>query len=397
MYHVCTEVARRLADAGFRPQSSTEAWETSPGGWYVKRDGAIIAYRIPERGSQLRFKIVGTHTDSPGFKLKPRPQHSASGWSQAGMEVYGAPLLNSWLDREFGLAGRVVLDTDQRLVATDAWLRIPQLAPHLDRTINDSLVLDRQRHLMPVYGVGDGRDIMTAVAEVAGCDVDEIRGHDLFAHVTQPPAVFGVDKQFLAASRLDNLSSVYPGLVALLNAEPHEAIPVLACFNHEEVGSVTLSGASGTFLDEVLERICLGLGLDQDEAYRVRARSWMVSADAGHSFHPNYPEMYDPDQPPIMGKGPMVKVNAQQRYTSNGLGEALWASASERADVPYQVFVSNNSVSCGTTIGPLSAVRLGIPTLDVGIPILSMHSAREMCAQIDVGYLARVLSVFFSD
>jgi aspartyl aminopeptidase len=342
------------------------------------------------------------------------------------MEVYGGPLLNSWLDREFGLAGRVVLSTgEQRLVATDPWLRIPQLAPHLDRSVNDGLILNPQRHLMPVYAVGvrslkswktpragtsgtsgnsdfrpvvdtAGVDIIQALAEVLGCAADEIMGHDLFAYITQPPEYFGVDKQFLAAGRLDNLSSVYPGLQALIAAEPSiGTIPVLACFDHEEVGSETRTGAGGTLLDDVLTRICLGLSLTADEAYQVRARSQMVSADAGHSIHPNYPEKHDLDEHPLMGAGPMIKINAQQRYTSDGPGRQLWAAICAEAGVPHQVFVSNNAVPCGSTIGPIASTRLGIPTVDVGIPLLSMHSAREMCAPIDVEYLTQALTVFF--
>ena len=405
-YHACTQVAQQLSQTGFTQQSETEAWDCTPGGHYVMRDGAIIAYRIGTglTGSRARFHIVGTHTDSPGFKLKPHPQHRGFGWAQAGMEVYGGPLLNSWLDREFGLAGRVVLRSGEvQLVATDAWLRIPQLAPHLDRSVNDSLTLDRQRHMMPVYGVdggtgvaSQGTDIMAALAEVLGCTPTDIQAHDLFAYITQPPEFFGVHKQFLGAGRLDNLSSVYPGMMALASAIPHQdTIAVLACFDHEEVGSQTRSGASGTFLEEVLTRICVGLNLSADEFFQVRARSQVISADAGHSINPNYPEKHDSDQRPIMAGGPMLKVNAQQRYTSDGRGHHFWASLCEQAGIPYQVFVSNNAVPCGSTIGPLTATRLGIPTMDIGIPLLSMHSAREMCAPIDVDYLQKALEVFF--
>ncbi|MCL2735045.1 MAG: M18 family aminopeptidase [Propionibacteriaceae bacterium] len=398
-YHACAAVARMLEDAGFTQQREDSAWETGPGGRYVIRDGAIIAYRIPERATPATsFRIVGAHTDSPTFKLKPHPQHTSVGWSQAGMEVYGGPLLNSWLDREFGLAGRVHLRSgEQRLIATGPWLRIPQLAPHLDRSVNEALRLDKQQHLMPIFAMaGDGVDLMEAVAEAAGCRRDEIRGHDLFAHIVQPPEVFGSDSQFLAAGRLDDLSSVHPGVQALITATPGEGVvPVLACFDHEEVGSQTRSGAGGSFLDDVLARVSLGWGLSEDEAHRARARSFVVSADAGHAVHPNYPGMHDPDEQPLMGAGPMLKVNAQQRYTTDGAGQAMWESVCEQAGVPCQTFVSNNAVSCGTTIGPIISARLGLATVDVGIPLLSMHSAREMCSPTDVDHLASALTVFF--
>ena len=399
-YHACAEMGRILTSAGFTAQEETEAWDPTPGGHFVQRDGALIAYRLPAKATpRTRFHIVGVHTDSPGFKLKPHPQHVSVGWAQAGMEVYGGPLLNSWLDREFGLAGRVILrNGEQRLIATDPWLRIPQLAPHLDRSVNESLRLDKQHHLMPVYGLcPDNTDIMEAVAEAANCRVGQIRGHDLFSYIPQPPQVFGVDKQFLASGRLDDLACVYPGLMAMVDVHPDdETIPVLACFDHEEVGSSTRSGADGPFLDDVLTRISMGLGLTGDETYQVRARSQVVSADVGHSVHPNYVSMHDPDEQPLLGGGPMLKVNAQQRYTTDGPGAAMWAAVCEEADVPCQTFVSHNSVSCGTTIGPITATRLGIPTVDVGLAILSMHSAREMCSVLDPTYLTKALTVFFA-
>lgn len=399
-YHACAEIGRILQAAGFAEQAETDPWDPAPGGRYVRREGALIAYRAPVKPTpHTRFRIVAVHTDSPGFKLKPHPQHSSAGWAQAGMEVYGGPLLNSWLDREFGLAGRVVLRSgDQRLIATQPWLRIPQLAPHLDKSVNESLRLDKQQHLMPVYGMcTDTMDIMDAIAEAAGCQADEIGGHDLFAYIPQPPQVFGVDKQFLASGRLDDLACVYPGVVAIRSAQVSEdVIPVLACFDHEEVGSMTRSGADGPFLEEVLNRICLSLNLTGDKVYQVRARSQVVSADVGHSVHPNYVSMHDPDEQPLLGSGPMVKVNAQQRYITNGAGEALWADICEQADVPHQTFVSNNAVTCGTTIGPITAAHLGIPTVDVGLAILSMHSAREMCSVHDPEYLAKALEVFFA-
>jgi len=396
-YHACAEVVRLLD--GFAVQRETEPFSVAAGGHVVQRDGALIAYYLPEKTtSDLRFHIVAAHMDSPGFKLKPHPQHSCAGWKQAGMEVYGGPLLNSWLDREFGLAGRVVLRSgERRLVATGPLLRIPQLAPHLDRSVNDNLHLNPQTQLMPVYALdGEGTDLMEAVAAAAGCTPGQIRGHDLFAAITQPPAFFGADQQFLAAGRLDDLSSVYPAAIGLAGAVPQPGvIPVLACFDHEEVGSETRSGAGGTFLPEILTRILTGLGLGEDEAYQVRARSQVVSADAGHSIHPNYTQMYDPDEQPLMGSGPMLKVNAKQRYSTDAAGQAIWEAVCEQADVPCQTFVSNNSVSCGTTIGPILAAGLGIPTVDIGLPILSMHSAREMCAVRDPDYLARAFKVFF--
>ncbi|MDR0284039.1 MAG: M18 family aminopeptidase [Propionibacteriaceae bacterium] len=397
-FHAAQAVARLLDAGGFTEQCESAPWDATPGGKYVRRDGAIIAYRLPAPAANYRFRIVGTHTDSPGFKLKPHPRHTSATWAQAGMEVYGGPLLNSWLDREFGLAGRVVLRSGEvRLVATPAWLRIPQLAPHLDRSVNESLHLDKQQHLMPVFGFAEGTDLWAALADVVGVAPDDIQGHDLFAYLTQPPEVFGVDQDFLASGRLDNLSSVYPGTVGLLAAEPAGGvIPVLAAFDHEEVGSATRAGAGGSFLEETLARTLGALGVAGDAAHQVRARSQVVSADAGQSVHPNYPGMFDPDEQPRLGGGPMLKVNASQRYTTDAAGTALWRDVCERAGIPCQTFVSNNAVTCGSTIGPITATRLGIPTVDVGLPILAMHSAREMGSLKDIDALGRALGVFFA-
>jgi aspartyl aminopeptidase len=396
-YHAAAEVARRLELAGFTRQDELALWQAG-GSRYVVRDGAVVAWRVPEAISgPTGFRIVGAHTDSPGFKLKPEPSAYAFGWSQAGMEVYGGPLLNSWLDREFGLAGRVVTrGGDVHLVSTPAWLRIPQVAPHLDRSVNDALHLDRQAHLKPVVATGSV-DLLSAVAGLLDLHRDEVDGHDLFAAVTEPPAVIGVTREFLAAPRLDNLSSVHAGLVALLEAEPADTISVLACFDHEEIGSASRSGAQGPLLESVLTRYSASLGWDVDAHQRALAASFLVSADAGHALHPNYPQLHDPDHRPILNAGPLLKVNANQRYTTEGPSAARWLRCCRAAGVPTQPFVSSNSVPCGSTIGPLTATRLGIPAVDVGVPLLSMHSARELCGAQDPGWLSRALVACYSD
>ncbi|MBN9105378.1 MAG: M18 family aminopeptidase [Propionibacteriaceae bacterium] len=395
-YHAAAEVARRLADAGFTEQVETEPWQPE-GARYVVRDGAVIAWRTPAKvDGPVGFAVVGAHTDSPGFKLKPQASAFAYGWSQAAMEVYGGPLLNSWLDREFGLAGRVVTRSGEvRLVRTGPWLRIPQVAPHLDRSVNDNLHLDRQVHLKPVYGTGSV-DLLAAVAGLLDMHVDEIDGHDLFAAVTEGPAVIGLGNEFLASARLDNLSSVHAGLVGLLAAEPSDQIQVLACFDHEEIGSDTRSGAAGPFLETVLARTADALGWGTDGLARAIASSFLVSADAGHALHPNYPQLHDPDHRPIANAGPLLKVNANQRYTTEGPSAARWLRVCRAAGVPIQPFVSNNAVPCGSTIGPITATRLGIASVDVGVPLLSMHSARELVGVQDTRWLAQALEAFYA-
>ena len=439
-YHAAAEVARRLVEAGFTPLDERAAWDdtspeasaapTSAGSShgrnaqrpahkaFVVRDGAIIAWVRPA-GATARtpFRILGSHTDSPGFKLKPKPTTAVRGWLQAGVEVYGGPLLNSWLDRELELAGRLVdREGVEHLVRTGPWLRIPQLAIHLDRTANEGLTLDRQRHTQPIFGVGTNGDVVGHLAELAGLGGEDVAGYDVLTVDTAAPARFGQDGALFAAGRLDNLSSVYAGLVALLAsvdtgtdpaaaAEPSSAsagtgtgtgaghISVLAAFDHEEIGSESRSGASGPFLADVLTRISGGSDSERLEAY---AGSWCISADAGHAVHPNYPERHDPANQPILGGGALLKINANQRYATDAHGAALWSRLSRESGAGVQEFVSNNTVPCGSTIGPLTATRLGIRTVDVGIPLLSMHSAREMCHVEDAAGFARTIEAFFS-
>ena len=400
-YHAVAEVARRLTAAGWAEVG--ESGSEVPDRGYVTRDGAVVAWRRPAGATaDTPLRIVGAHTDSPGFKLKPRPTFGQHGWVQAAVEIYGGPVLASWLDRELELAGRLVLrDGTVRLVRTGPLLRIPHLAIHLDRGVNEGLQLDKQRHTAPVLATAagvpwspDGPDPLLAhLAALAGVEADDVAGHDLVTCDTAAPAPFGLDGALLASPRLDNLVSVHSGLRAFLAAEPTEAVTVLALFEHEEVGSQSRSGADGSFLEDVLDRLT---GWDRAARARALAGSWLVSSDVGHSVHPNYPERHDPTHHPVAGNGPILKVNANQRYTTDAHGAALWSRACRAAGVGEQVFVSNNAMPCGSTIGPMASARLGVRTVDVGIPILSMHSARELCHTADLVSLAAALQAFYS-
>ena len=399
-FHAAAEGARRLAAAGFAAQDEGEPWDPSPGGHYVVRDGALVAWRLPAGAvPTAAFRVVGAHTDSPTFKLKPRPDVGGYGWQQLGVEVYGGPLLNSWLDRELGLAGRLAFsDGSTSLVRTGALMRIPQLAIHLDRALSaDGLKLDPQQHTAPVWSVGR-RDlsILDHLAEVAGCARSEIDGYDLLAFDTAAPAVFGPYGEFLASGRLDNLSSVHAALTALLASPGGERIELVAAFDHEEVGSATRSGAAGPLLADVLSRILGSLGATADQQHQSLAQSVCLSADAGHAVHPNYPGRHDPANLPVLNGGPLLKLNANQRYATDATGAALWRRACRLAGVPTQEFVSSNAVPCGSTIGPWTATRLAIATVDVGVPLLSMHSARELAGVADPWSLSLAIGAFLS-
>ena len=423
-FHAVQEAVRRLRAAGFSPVQETAHWTAQDvsGARYVIRDGSLIAWIAPEGADAgTPWRIVGSHTDSPALKLKPNPELGRENLSQVGVEVYGGPLLNSWLDRELRLAGLLTLRDGRRaLVSTPPVLRVPQLAVHLDRAVNkDGLQLDPQRHMQPILGIGDvdARVLLAAHAEpldgtghLLGEDVpadpidpDDIVGFDVLTVDAQAPALFGAHEEFLASARLDNLSSVHAevqALITLAGEEPRPAgggpapIALMVANDHEEVGSATRSGAAGPFLEDVLVRMHAALGGDESSRRRALASSLVLSADAGHAAHPNYPERHDPVTRPQLGGGPMLKINAQQRYATDAVGIAAFVAACERAGVPHQHFVSHNAMPCGSTIGPITATRLGMTTIDVGITLLSMHSAREMCATADPLLLQQACAAF---
>ena len=414
-YHAAAEIARRAQAAGFTTLAEPDEWAIRPGGRYVVvRDGSAIAFAVPaSAGPATGFTVVGTHTDSPGFKLKPKPTTGSSGFLQAGVEVYGGPLLTSWLDRELELAGRVVTrDGAEHLVRTGPFLRIPQLAVHLDRSAAETPSLDRQRHVQPIWGLGlpHEADLLSSLVSNAGLNAGDVLGYDAVVADTAPPRAFGAGGALWASGRLDNLLSTHAALTALLAhaAESGDSaggsagfdgsgsIAVVAAFDHEEVGSESRSGAAGPFLANVLGRIGDGLGARGDDRARALASSFHVSSDVGHAVHPNYPDKHDPANRPVLGGGPILKINANQRYATDAYGAARWQVACERAGVPSQEFVSHNAVPCGSTIGPITATRLGIRTVDVGAAILSMHSARELTAVVDPWYLSRAMREVFA-
>ncbi|MDF1489116.1 M18 family aminopeptidase [Tessaracoccus caeni] len=397
-YHAASQIARRLSAAGFRSVDERLPFGVPGGRCFVVRHGAVIAWVAPEElADDAELRIVGTHTDSPAFKVKPLPALGAAGWAQVGVEIYGGPLLNSWLDRDLGIAGRLVTrDGSVHLVRSGAIARIAQLAIHLDRGANDGLKLDRQAHLQPILGAGADVDLLAHLAELAGIEADDVVAHDLHTFDTQRPQVIGIAGEFLASGRLDNLASTHAALTAIESAEQGRDVTVFAAFDHEEVGSATTSGAAGPFLEDVVVRLAAAYGLGVDATRALLARSSCISADCGHLVHPNYVSHHDPVARPQPNRGPLLKVNAQQRYATDAVGAGIWAAACERAGVPTQTFVSNNDVPCGSTIGPITATRLGITTVDVGAGLLSMHSARELIGVDDAWYLARAIESYWS-
>ncbi len=399
-YHAVAEAVRRLEAAGFveEPPTRLLPGRRNPddaGDGYLVRDGTVVAWSAPSGPAPLRAFLA--HTDSPTLKVKPNPDAGRGGWRQVGVEIYGGALWNSWLDRDLGLAGRLALyDGSTVLVNVDRpLLRVPQLAIHLDRSVNQGLKLDAQQHLLPIWGLGapaEG-DLLEFLAAEVGIDAHEIAAHDLVVHDLTPPARLGADADLLAAPRLDNLASVHAGITALLAARGTDVIPVFVGFDHEEIGSNSATGAAGPLLETVLTRLAGGF----DARGPVFAASRCLSVDVTHAAHPNYLELHEPEHRTLPNRGPALKVNANQRYATDAPGAAAWYRACRDAGVPTQVFVGRNTVPCGSTVGPITATRLGIRTVDVGIPVLSMHSARELCGVEDPAFLAAAATAFLTD
>jgi aspartyl aminopeptidase len=399
-WHAVASTIDRLD--GFVRLDETEAWTDIPAAGYVVRSGAIIAWRLPSDPvpSHAPFRLVGAHTDSPCLRVKPRPDTGGHGWKQLAVEVYGGILNNSWLDRDLGIAGRVVAadGSVSLLNVAEPIARVPQLAVHLDRDVNaGGLTLDAQQHLTPVWGVGTSSagEFASWVRDV-GDMTDDPAWWELCLYDIQGASVIGADHSLVASGRLDNQVSCWAATTALAAAAPSDHIAVAVLNDHEEVGSSSTTGAGGPLLESLLARIVAARGGTAEDLARSLVSSACVSADNAHAVHPNYADRHEPGHRPIVNAGPAIKVNSNQRYATSGDTAAGFQRACERAGVPWQVFVSRNNMPCGSTIGPITATRLGIPTVDVGVPQLSMHSARELCGADDPAHLAAALQVFLS-
>jgi aspartyl aminopeptidase len=413
-YHACATAAAMLGEAGFTELAEEAAWPGGPGAWFVVRGGSLVAWTVPaEHEPHGGFRIVGAHTDSPNLRIKPRPDLVRAGARQLGVEAYGAVLLNSWLDRDLGLSGRVAIRGDgagasMRLLRVDRPVCcIPQLAIHLDREVTQKgLVVDAQHHLSPIWGITDGitdgalpaeGQFRAFVAHELGVDADDVVSWDLMLHDLAPGALVGRDEELIGSARLDNLASCWAAVESLREVarspgvDAAGAVRVVCLFDHEEIGSTSDRGAASSLLPSVLERVVTAGGGDRDSFHRALARSACLSADMAHATHPNYADRHDPQHQVALNGGPVVKVNANVRYATDAPGSALVTLAAEQAKVPLQAFAMRSDLPCGSTIGPITAARLGITTVDVGMPQLAMHAAREHAGSHDpAGYQALV-------
>jgi len=409
-WHAVSEMVRGLVAAGFTELDEKDAWAVRPGGrHYVLRGGSsLVAFVIgPRPVGDAGFRIVGAHTDSPGLRIKPQPADSSGRMVRVGVEVYGGPILATFADRDLGLAGRVSLRSAGGVATRLALLRkpllrLPNLAIHMNRKVNeDGLKFNRQTELPLLLAAATDvparETFLRLVGDSVGCAPEDILGFELNVFDTQPGAFWGPHEEFLANSQLDNLASCHAGSAALAAVASVSATAVAAFFDHEEIGSESAKGAAGSLLADVLERIVQAAGGDREDLKRGLARSLMISADMAHAFQPNFAGAYEPGHLVAVNAGPVVKTNVNQRYATDGVGEARFARLCERAGVPCQKYCHRSDLACGSTIGPMTAARLGLDVIDVGNPMWAMHSIRESAGVLDHGYMIRVLREFLSE
>ncbi|MCW2613273.1 MAG: apeB [Frankiales bacterium] len=397
-FHAVAEMTRRLAAQGFSELLEVDRWALRPGDQrYVVRDGgSVVAFRVGTAPlADAGARLIGTHTDSPTFKVRPRYDVRRAGFRLVGVEPYGGLLAHTWLDRELTVAGRLALRGGElvQVVLPGAPLRLPSLAIHLDRSVRDGLVLDPQRQLVPVWGHDGADDLLEALALVAGVEHADVVGHDLVLTDSLPAAETGADGSWIAAPRLDDLGCCHSATLALLAAEPAAHTQLLVANDHEEVGSGSAEGAKGSFLADVLARLVAATGgTDPQDLHRAVARSRLVSADMAHALHPNFADRHESDHVPSLGGGPVLKLNANQSYATDAGTGGWFAARCADAGVPLQHFVTRADLPCGSTIGPLTATRLGIATVDVGSPLIGMHSCRELVSAVDVPLMVAAMT-----
>lgn len=408
-WHAVACVEQHLLAHGYVRLEETQRWQLQPGGRYfvIRGGSSIIAFMLGQRTLEdSGFRIVGAHTDSPGLRLKPHAAHACEGMARLGVEVYGGPILATFTDRDLSLAGRVNIRTAQgfetRLLRfDDPLVRLPNLAIHMNREVNEQgLKLHKQNELPLILGalqqeLGAERQFKGRIAEALNVAEQDILNTELNLYDTQKGVFWGADREFIADSQLDNLASCHAALTALLATDAPDATCMVALFDHEEVGSGSAVGAGGSLVSDVIARIQSQSGLDEEARHCAAARSFFVSADMAHAWHPNFPAAYDPQHRVMVNGGPVIKLNANQRYSTNAETAARFIMLCEQAGVPVQQYAHRTDLGCGSTIGPIVAARLGMPTIDVGAPMWAMHSLRESAGVLDHAYMISALQQVF--
>mgnify|MGYP006285262367 CR=1 FL=1 len=411
-FHAVKKSEDILEKQGFEKLNLNERWELKRGQkYFVERNSsALIAFVLGEKEiAENGFKMIGAHTDSPTFRIKPDPEIvEEDKYLKLNTEVYGGPILNTWFDRPLSIAGRVSLISDNpmkpesKLVKfEEPLLTIPNLAIHMNRKVNEGVELNKQKDLLPfltmVEEEFEKEDFLISIlAEKLKVKAEKIIDFDLFLYEKEKASIIGLNNEFISAGRQDDLAMVEAGVRALSNTKAVDATNVMVLFDNEEVGSSTKQGADSPMLKHVLERIVQSTGGDRSDFFQSLSNSFIISADMAHAVHPNYKDQHDPTNRPILNEGPVIKVNANQSYTSDSLSSGVFATISKNAGIPYQRFVNRSDKRGGSTIGPISATQIGIDSVDIGNPLLAMHSIRELGGVKDHSYLRKVFKEYYS-
>ena len=407
-WHAVETSRTYLEAAGFRSLCERDIWKITAGSkhYVIRGDSSIIAFRMGEMPpAEAGYRILGAHTDSPGLRIKPQSHLREGRLVRLGVEIYGGPILATFSDRDLTLSGRVSIKgecgIESRLVRFDsALLRLPNLAIHMNRGVNeDGLKFNKQTELPLILGqtLPDAPSqslLLDLVAERLGIEAALILSLELNVHETQPGSLWGAHSEFLATRQIDNLSSCHAALTALVAGSPGPLTQVIALFDHEEIGSESHQGAQGSFLTDVVSRLS---GSDTEDGRRALARSLLISADAAHAFHPSFSSAYEPLHHVQVNEGPALKINANQRYATDGPRAALFKDLAQKIGVPCQTYVHRTDLGCGSTIGPIASARLGVPTIDCGVPMWAMHSARESAGVRDQLAFQRLLQGFLEE
>ncbi|MBU5488250.1 M18 family aminopeptidase [Clostridium sp. MSJ-8] len=410
-YQATENISLRLDKLGYKRLYENQEWKIEARGkYYVKKnDSAIIAFKIgTQEITDSGFRIIGAHTDSPTFKIKPNSEMISEGsYLKLNTEVYGGPILNTWFDRPLAIAGRVVLKGNSPLRPQSKLIDInkplviiPNLAIHMNRNVNEGYAINKQKDTLPLVDIINDtleKDnyLLKLIAEDADINVEDILDFDLFLYEYDKGRLMGPNDNFISAGRLDDLWMVFDGLKALEDSNNDATTKVLIAIDNEEIGSLTMQGARSSFIKTILERIAIALGKNTEQFYNILANSIMISADLAHAVHPNSGEKHDPTNRPILTKGPVLKLAASGSYSSDGYSSAIFKSVCKEAKVPYQVFVNRSDLRGGTTIGPMMAAELAIPVIDMGAPLVAMHSVRELATTIDNYYTITAFTKFY--
>lgn len=401
VFHVVRHIKAALLYAGFTEIREEDSWQIKRGGKYVvtRNGSALIAFSVPEDGGNA-FKITAAHCDSPTFKIKENPEIRDGKYTRLNVEGYGGMIMSTWLDRPLSAAGRLfVKDNGQiisKLVSLDhPTLLIPSVAIHMDRTVNSGHAWNIQNDLLPLYSTDGAADFMETLAQAAKVKAADILGHDIFLYSCAPGILWGPQHEFISSPRLDDLQCAFATFRGFTNGKKEKDISVYALFDNEEVGSGTAQGAGSTFLTNTISRLALSLGRSYDEIQAMLAKSFMISADNGHAVHPNHGEYADPVNAPVLNGGIIIKFNASQKYSTDGYSAAIFRDLCLKADVPLQTYTNRSDIPGGSTLGNISNTKVAVPTVDIGLPQLAMHSSYETAGAKDTEYLVKAVSYFF--